>query len=709
MGAADLARTAPAAAVDKGRHPAGGGLRTAQPKSIGPSPLPSPPARGGRGRLVERGKGQALSRASGLSLRARLPTGTSPSQAAASDRHAAQPRPQAFAGPPDKDAAAEQPGGKPTKPPRSPGRSAPVRPPRRATATPAADRPPEPPRPRRHRSAATAPATPARPADTTGPSRPFHGQRPTAGSRPNVDGAGGRGSEPPDEGVPYHGILFDRPDVTPAPAEAADTVADLHLDQIVDGVLRGREFFDLRPFFSAPLRDVDTIRYRHEVFADLERPEVRDAVRRFCDGMAGMRKQAAQAGKLRNPRQRDRWFLDAADVYCATVARFADDLAPLPLASRGLRGLRGFVAGYVGSATFAALAKERAELIADLGAVAYCVHIKESRVTVSPLADDADYTAEVEQTFARLASNATTDHRSTFSAAPDLDPVEERVLACVAGLFPAVFARLTSFAARWAAFPDATVVAFDREVQFYLAYLEFTDPHLAAGLPFCYPEVSPVSKLVRVRGGFDLALAQSLGTDEPRIVGNDIDLAGRERVIVVTGPNQGGKTTFARMFGQLPWLASLGLPVPAREARLFLPDRVLTHFEREEDLGSLRGKLEDELVRVRDLLRVATGDSIVVMNETFGSTALNDARLLGSAVMAQLVARDLLAVYVTFVDELASLTPSTVSMMSTVEPADPATRTFRVVRAPANGLAYAAVVADKYGLGHDTLLRRVSS
>jgi len=97
------------------------------------------------------------------------------------------------------------------------------------------------------------------------------------------------------------------------------------------------------------------------------------------------------------------------------------------------------------------------------------------------------------------------------------------------------------------------------------------------------------------------------------------------------------------------------------------------------------------------------------MNETFGSTALNDARLLGSAVMAQLVARDLLAVYVTFVDELASLTPSTVSMMSTVEPADPATRTFRVVRAPANGLAYAAVVADKYGLGHDTLLRRVSS
>ena len=621
------------------------------------------------------------------------PTRTDP--ATAGNRRTPRSRPRALAAPPARDPASDQP--------------APTIRDGNAAAPPAGVRSPDSTRPRRRHAAGTVSATPSRPADTSGRSRPFHGQCPIDAPRASVGVAGGDEPAPSDEDVPYHGILFDRPNVTPAPAEAADTVADLHLDQIVDGVLRGREFFDLRPFFSAPLRDVDTIRYRHEVFADLERPEVRDAVWRFCDGMAGMRKQAAQAGKLRNPRQRDRWFLDAADVYCATVARFADDLAPLPLASRGLRGLRGFVAGYVGSATFAALAKERAELIADLGTVAYCVHIKESRVTVSPLADDADYTAEVEQTFARLASNATTDHRSTFSAAPNLDPVEERVLACVAELFPEVFARLTSFATRWAAFPDAAVVAFDREVQFYLAYLEFTDPHLAAGLPFCYPDVSTTSKRVRVRDGFDLALAQSLGTDEQRIVGNDFDLTGRERIVVVTGPNQGGKTTFARMFGQLPWLASLGLPVPAREARLFLPDRVLTHFEREEDLGSLRGKLEDELVRVRDLLREATGDSVVVMNETFGSTALSDARLLGSAVLAQLVARDLLAVYVTFVDELATLAPSTVSMMSTVDPANPAVRTFRVVRAPADGLAYAAVIADKYGLGYDTLRRRVSS
>ena len=103
----------------------------------------------------------------------------------------------------------------------------------------------------------------------------------------------------------------------------------------------------------------------------------------------------------------------------------------------------------------------------------------------------------------------------------------------------------------------------------------------------------------------------------------------------------------------------------------------------------LSGKLEDDLVRIHDILAQATPKSILIMNEIFTSTALSDARYLGTRIMERVIALDLLCVFVTFVDEIASMGDSVVSVMSTIVPDNPAQRTFRVVRAPANGLAFA--------------------
>jgi hypothetical protein len=508
--------------------------------------------------------------------------------------------------------------------------------------------------------------------------------------------------------MPVVSILFGRPEAVGDPPEPS-FFSDLNLDQVFAGVAADREQYKLAPFFRMPLHDSAAVEYRHEVLRDLDDQGALTGVETFAKRMRAVRDELGRARELRYRYQKEVWFLSAARGYCTAVREFASALTRADLNSRGLTAFRDFLGGYVASAAFIALADAEAAVDEGLDGLTYCVNVRGPRVTVTRYEGEADFSADVASTFAKFAAGSVNDYRDALRNWPEMDHVEEWIADRVARLFPAEFAALDDFCARHGEFEDETVTTFDREVQFYLSYVEFIGPMRAAGLKFCYPQVSAHDKETDVAGAFDLALAAKLAPRFTDVVSNDFRLSGQERIIVVTGPNHGGKTTFARMAGQLHYLASLGLPVPAQRARLFLPDRVFTHFEREEDLATLRGKLADELVRIHEALESATGSSLLVMNESFSSTTLRDATFIGERILAQMTELGLLGLYVTFVDELASATPACVSMVGTVNPEDPAERTFKIVRKPADGLAYATAIARKYRLTYPQLKERLAS
>jgi DNA mismatch repair protein MutS len=159
--------------------------------------------------------------------------------------------------------------------------------------------------------------------------------------------------------------------------------------------------------------------------------------------------------------------LNLDQVFAAVAAgRDEYDLTPffrVPLHDARAVEYRHYLAGYTGSPAFTSLADDIARVTRLLGDVRYCVTIKGNRVRVTRYEGEADYSAEVEQAFAKFAENAAKDYRTGFRSWPEMNHVEEYILELVARLFPDVFQALDEFLARHDRYVDEKIRVFDRE------------------------------------------------------------------------------------------------------------------------------------------------------------------------------------------------------------------------------------------------------
>lgn len=504
-------------------------------------------------------------------------------------------------------------------------------------------------------------------------------------------------------------VLSSRPANAKPPRQAPDCFRDLNLDQITAAITGGRLDFNLEDFIWAGPASLSDVRYRQAVMRDIDTAGIGGFLRKFGQAMADVRERLALVEKLNYQQQKTAWFLTAARLYRDTVVTLLQSLQGADIRSEGLTAIREFLARHTATDQFKTFSDAADHANDALRGVRYIFHVNGGSVSVLRFTSEEDYGAEIAETFRRFRTGDVDRPKYAIPDSVEMDHIEANILEGVRQLYPEVFEEASAFFEGYKDLIDPTIARFDRELQLYLGYLDYISPLKKAGLPFCYPELDEIDTCVSAHATFDLALASKLVGEKKEVITNDFSLARGERIFVVSGPNQGGKTTFARTFGQLHYLASLGLPVPGKDARLLLFDRLFTHFEREENIHNLRGKLQDDLVRIHDILEYATNRSIIVMNEIFTSTTLRDALFLGTRILQQVIDKGALAVCVTFIDELSRLGPETVSLVSTVDPDNPESRTYKIVERRADGLAHAMAIAEKYRLTSSALKERLRS
>lgn len=244
---------------------------------------------------------------------------------------------------------------------------------------------------------------------------------------------------------------------------------------------------------------------------------------------------------------------------------------------------------------------------------------------------------------------------------------------------------------------DPVLCRLAKEAALYLSYEKVAEQMQEQGYTFCVPEEG---EHLEVQDGFDLGMV--LMEREKKVVTNSLKMQEGERFLVVTGANGGGKTTFARMLGQVVYLSQMGLMVPAARAVVPYYSGIFSHFSREESRESGWGKLKEELERLAPEMGLSEKGRFVVLNELFTTAASYDAEIMGDRVLDHFMDRRCDGVYVTHIRNLAKERSGLVSLVAKLA-GDHRTRTFEIVRKPADQGEYEDSLITKYGMIYEKM------
>jgi len=188
------------------------------------------------------------------------------------------------------------------------------------------------------------------------------------------------------------------------------------------------------------------------------------------------------------------------------------------------------------------------------------------------------------------------------------------------------------------------------EMAFYVGCLNLHDLLAQKEEPTCFPlPVAPGERREHFRGLYDVCLALSLNQ---RVVGNDLNADDKD-LVIITGANQGGKSTFLRSIGLAQLMMQCGMFAPAASFCANLCDGLFTHYKREEDVTMTSGKLDEELSRMSSIVDHVRANSLLLFNESFAATNEREGSEIARQFISALLEKNIKIFFVTHLHQFA--------------------------------------------------------
>ncbi len=436
--------------------------------------------------------------------------------------------------------------------------------------------------------------------------------------------------------------------------------------------------------------------YRRAVYGDVKKEAVYGALTAFVQRLAEAEELRREKEKAPAGMQQAVWLLREIEAYCGACDHLSGSLAQVELSSEGMRRFREILRESMNREAFQRMREQVFEIMQEIRGLRLIITYEKNRI-------------RVELGEAREGNDAPPARngkplQNPFVSTPALTETEKECLDILKKRKPELFKAILDTSKRFEAYEEPAVMRFVREIKFYLSYCALQREMEAKGFSFSTPTVSD-GRPPEAKGLYDLALACVSVRSGKKVVANDFYFGEGERFFVLTGPNQGGKTTFARSLGQLVYLARIGLDVPADEANVPFFKDIQSHFSVEESVETGRGKLKEELVRLAPMMEENRQGTFVVINELFTTAANYDAKIMGQKVLKHFIGLGCMGIYVTHLTELASAHPQVVSLRAMAD--EDRRPTYKILRGEAADTASAEKLVEKYHLTYAQLKERL--